>query len=184
MKRTAVFLLCAGMLFLGCQQKEESKPQYQFPVGQGQPGGMQPGSAQSVDIVKLLQDAVKKDPKNLHAWIELGNTLMDTRRFPEAVEAYQKALELDPKNVDVRVDMGTCYRNSGKPDLAVKEYKKALENNPNHLNGHLNLAIVLAFDIHDYPQAQKVIEKAIAMAPNSPEAQRVRQEIERMKGTK
>ena len=67
--------------------------------------------------------------------IKLGNTMMDTSRFNEAIDAYRKALGIDPKNVDVRVDMGTCYRNAGRPDMAVKAIQKALEINPKHLNG-------------------------------------------------
>jgi Tfp pilus assembly protein PilF len=117
-------LLIAAVLFIftvaGCQQKEEPKPAYQFPTGPAAP-------LQSMEQEKMLKDAVAKDPKNANAWITLGNMMMDSSRFSEAVDAYQKALDIDPKNVNVRVDMGTCYRNLGKPDLAVKEYRTALE---------------------------------------------------------
>ena len=89
------------------RKRKSRKPQYDFPVRQ------LAGPVQSMEQVKLLKEAVAKDPKNVNAWISLGNMMMDTSRFSEAADAYEKALAIDPKNVDVRVDMGTCYRNSG-----------------------------------------------------------------------
>lgn len=169
-----LILTVITLLFAACQQKEEPKPQYQFPVG----------PIQAQDDVKMLQEVVKTDPKNVNAWIKLGNIFMDTSRFNEAIEAYQKALELDPKNVDVRVDMGTCYRNSGRSDMAVKEYRKALEIDPRHINGHKNLGVVLAFDLKDNAQAVREFEKALELAPNAPDAERIKQEIQRLKAGK
>ena len=180
MNKTAIILFFVFvMVAAGCQQKEEPKPQYQFPAGP-----VQAGPIQMQDDIKILKDAVKKDPKNLNAWIKLGNTLMDTTRFKEAIEAYQKALSIDPKNVDVRVDMGTCYKNTGRPDIAVKEYRKALAINPNHLYGRKNLGVVLAFDLNDRAQAIKEFEKYLELAPNAPDAMQVRQEMQKLKEAK
>ncbi len=165
------YCVLLGFIILGCQQKEQPKPSPQFPAG--------PIRAQ--DTLKLAQEAVKADPKNVNAWIELGNILMDTSRFNEAINAYQKALEINPKNVDVRVDMGTCYRNSGKPDLAAKEYRKALEINPNHAYGHLNLGVVLAGDFKDRAGAIKEFERYLQVEPNAQNAEQIRREIQRLK---
>ena len=162
---------------VGCQQKEEPKPQYQFPTGPVAP-------VQSMEQEKLLREVVAKDPKNVNGWISLGNMMMDTSRFGEAVEAYQKALDIDPKNVDVRVDMGTCYRNLRKPDVAVKEYRQALELNPQHLHALKNLGIVFAYDLHDSKEAVKAFEKALAIAPNDPDAERLKQEMQKLKAAK
>ena len=174
-----LFIAVALVIFtaVGCQQKEEPKPQYQFPTGPG-------GTVQSMDQEKMLKEALAKDPKNLNALISLGNMMMDSSRFSEAVDAYQKALDIDPKNTDVRVDMGTCYKNMGKPDLAVKEYRQALEVNPQHLHALKNMGIVYAYDLHDSKEAVKAFEKALAAAPNDPDAERVKQEIQKLKAAK
>jgi cytochrome c-type biogenesis protein CcmH/NrfG len=174
MKKILYFVLLS-LIIAGCQQqKEEQTSKPQIPAG--------PILGQ--DTLRLAQEAVKADPKNVNAWIQLGNMLMDTSRFNEAVDAYQKALEIDPKNVDVRVDMGTCYRNSGKPDIAVKEFRKALEINPNHAFGHLNLAVVLAGDFKDKAQAIKEFEKYLQLAPNAQNADQIRQQIQNLKTSK
>jgi cytochrome c-type biogenesis protein CcmH/NrfG len=159
------------LLITSCQRKEEPKARYQFPTG----------PVQTQDDIKLLEDFVKKEPGNVNAWIRLGNTLMDNRRFAEAADAYQKALAIEPKNVDVRVDLGTCYRNIGKPDIAVTEYKKALEIDPRHLNGHRNLGVVLADDLHDKAQAIKEFEKVLELSPNEPDAVQIRQKVQQLK---
>lgn len=173
MKIIAACILCLFAI-AGCQQKEDKKPAYQIPQASGP----------SLEEVRMLQDIVKTDPKNINAWIKLGNFYMDTSRFGEAVQAYQKAVELDPKNVDVRVDLGTCLRYSGRSDLAVAEYRKAIETNPNHINAHKNLGVVLAYDLRDYPQAVKEFEKALSLAPNAPDAPKIREEIQKMKSAK
>ena len=180
MKKILSIVLFTALSLYGCQQKEEPKQQFQPPVGQIPPGG--PGApGHGVDTAKLLQEEVKKNPKNINAWIDLGNMMMDTRSFQEAIDAYSKALELDPKNVNVRADMGTCYRYIGKPDLAAKEYRKVLEIDPKHLNARKNLAIVLAYDLHDSKEAVKEFEKALEIEPNAPDAGRIRAEIQKLK---
>ena len=124
-----------------------------------------------------------KDPHNGKAWIRLGNLLMDTNRFGEAIDSYQKALDIDPGNVDVRVDMGVCYRNTGKPEIAVKEFRKAIEINPSHVNAHKNLAIVLAYDLHDSAGAAKEFEKSLQLEPNAPDAARIKNEIQKLRAS-
>ena len=177
MKKLVIASVLVVFAVVGCQKKEEPKGQYEFPSGSG-------GAIQSMEQVKMLQEAAAKDPKNVNAWISLGNMMMDTSRFSEAADAYEKALAIDPKNVDVRVDMGTCYRNMGKPDIAVKEFRKALELNPRHLTALKNLGVVLAYDLKDTAEAVKVLEKAIEIAPNAPDADRMRQEIQKLKAAK
>ncbi|MGD0885783.1 MAG: tetratricopeptide repeat protein [Thermodesulfovibrionales bacterium] len=173
MKKTVV-LISLLILVVACQQKQEQSGQGQSPVGLNS----------SMADVSNLQEVVKKDPKNVGAWIELGNIFMDSQRFSEAVDAYQKALVLDPKNVDVRVDMGTCYRKIGKPDKAVEEYKEALKINPNHLNAHKNLGIVLAFDLKERAEAIKELEKYLELAPNAPDADKAKQLIQQIRSAK
>lgn len=171
MKRIFVACLASLLCLAHCQKKEEPEVQPPF-LG---------GPIQGQTEIPLLKDLVRKDPKNLNAWIRLGNNLMDSGRFSEAAEAYEKTLELDPKNVDVRVDMGTCFRNIGRHEKAVEEYRKAIALNPNHVNAHRNLGIVLAFDIGNKKQAIKELEEYLRLAPHAPDANQTRQEIARLR---
>ena len=177
MKKIIMVSILLIFAVVGCQKKEEPKQQYEFPSGPV-------GQVQSMDQAKLLKEALAKDPKNVDAWISLGNMMMDSSKFSEAIDAYEKALAIDPKNIDVRVDMGTCYRNAGKPDIAIREYRKALEMNPQHLHALKNMGIVYAYDLRDGKEAVKVFEKALAIAPNDPDAERLKQEIQKLKAAK
>jgi len=152
----------------GCQQQKEQKQQQTTPLAAP---GISPLQ------IEQLQAATRMSPKSAQAWISLGDALMDSRRFGEAVEAYQKGLELDPKNVNARVDMGTSYRGIGKFDKAVDEYRKAIKIDPNFPNAHRNLAVVLSFDLRDTAQGIKEFNKYIELAPNAPDIEAVRQTV-------
>ena len=174
MKKLFIACLAAFLFLANCQKKEE--PKVQTPLSSG--------PSQTQNEIGLLQEAVRQDPKNVNAWMNLGNILMDTSRFQEAIDAYQKALELDPRNADVMVDMGTCYKNIGKPDRAAEEFRKAIKINPGHLYAHRNLGVVLANDIGDKKQAIKEFEEYLRLSPNTPDTQRIRQEVVRLKASK
>jgi regulator of sirC expression with transglutaminase-like and TPR domain len=80
--------------------------------------------------------------------------------------------------------MGTCYRRIGKPDLAAKEYREALKINPNHQMALRNLGIVLEYDLKDNKQAIEAFERFLQTAPSAQEAERVKQEIAKLKAEK
>jgi len=171
-------LLCAVLVLLfgavGCQQKEASNKQVVAP-----PQAMV--TAQQVDNLRAL---AKMNPGKADGWIALGNALMDTQQFSEAVEAYQKALAIDPKNVDVRVDMGTCLRGIGKFEPAVAEFRKAIKLAPSHLNAHRNLAVVLGFDLKDREGAVREFKTFLELAPNAPDADQIKDVIAQLQAGK
>jgi tetratricopeptide (TPR) repeat protein len=162
-----VVVLAMTVGAFGChQQKEEQTPVTNIsPV---------PSQAE----ITWLEQAAKDSPKNKEGWIKLGNVMMDSRRYNEAIDAYQKALDLDPKNVPVRVDMGTCYRRIGKSDKAVEEYRKAIRIDPNVSMAHRNLGVVLADDMHDNKRAIPEFQKYLNLVPNAPDEAIIRQTIQ------
>jgi tetratricopeptide (TPR) repeat protein len=158
----------------GCKQKKEEKNQVTYA----------PPVAPSTLEIDRLQQATKAAPKNKEAWIELGNVLMDSQRFGEAIDAYQKALALDPKNVPVIVDLGTCYRGVRQFDKAVEEYRKAIKIDPNFPNGRRNLGVVLSADLHLNKEAVKEFQKYLEVAPNAPDAAEIRQMVQQLSSSK
>ncbi len=158
----------------GCQQKKEQKSQVVYT----------PPSMPTPLEIEQMRQAATATPKNAEAWTHLGDTLMDAQRFPEAIDAYEKALALNPKNVSVLVDQGTCYRGIGKFDKAVEQYRKAIKIDPSFPNAHLNLGVVLAFDLHDSKQAVPEFQKYLELMPNAQNADSVRQTIRQRSGGK
>jgi cytochrome c-type biogenesis protein CcmH/NrfG len=167
-------MVILAALLAGCE-READKP---IPTT-----GFAPPTLNVDKEVQFLRGVLKNDPKNLQAWIKLGNTTMDAQRFSEAVEAYGKALEFDPNNVDVRVDRGICYRRMGRSDKAVEHFKKGTEIDPTHLMAHKNLGIVLAYDLRKYNEAADYFEKYLQLAPNAPDRAQIEGIVKELRAT-
>jgi cytochrome c-type biogenesis protein CcmH/NrfG len=131
--------------------------------------------------IQTLKEIVKKDPKNLPAWVELGNLYFDTDQPKEAIEAYNRYLAAKPDNADVRTDMGIMYRKLGQFDKAIEEFRKAAQSDPKHINSRYNIGLVLLHDKQDIKGAVKAWEEYLKVDPNSERAQRIRSQIEKMK---
>jgi cytochrome c-type biogenesis protein CcmH/NrfG len=131
--------------------------------------------------IQTLKEIVTKDPKNLPAWVELGNLYFDSDQPKEAIEAYSHYLAVKPDNPDVRTDMGIMYRKLGQFDRALEEFRKAAQTDPKHANSRYNIGLVLLHDKQDMKDAIKAWEEYLKVDPNSERAQRIRAQIEKMK---
>ena len=138
-------------------------------------------SIEDASQIKTLKEIVKKDPKNLPAWVELGNLYFDTDQPKEAIEAYSQYLAVKPDNPDVRTDMGIMYRKVGQFDRAIEEFRKAAQSDPKHTNSRYNIGLVLLHDKQDIKGAIKAWEEYLRVDPNSEKAQRIKAQIEKMK---
>jgi cytochrome c-type biogenesis protein CcmH/NrfG len=157
------------------------KPQMALP---GAPAPAAPPPRDSIEAtsqIQTLKEIVKKDPKNLPAWVELGNLYFDTDQPKEAIEAYSHYLAAKPDNPDVRTDMGIMYRKLGQFDMALEEFRKAARSDPKHVNSRYNIGLVLLHDKQDIQGAIKAWEEYLKVDPNSERAQRIRAQIEKMK---
>jgi cytochrome c-type biogenesis protein CcmH/NrfG len=128
-----------------------------------------------------LKEIVKKDPKNLSAWAELGNLYFDANQPQEAIKAYTEYLKLKPDNADVRTDLGIMYRNVGEIDKAIEEFTKAAQLDPKHVNARYNLGLVLLHDKRDMKAAVKAWEDYLRVDPSSERAQRLKAQLDKMK---
>jgi cytochrome c-type biogenesis protein CcmH/NrfG len=140
-----------------------------------------PSPAEVASKVDALKEIVKKDPKNLSAWIELGNLYFDSNQPQDAIKAYTEYLKIKPDNADVRTDLGIMYRNAGETDKAIEEFKKAAQLDPKHVNSRYNLGLVLLHDKRDMKAAIKAWEDYLKVDPKSERAQRLKAQLEKMK---
>src|SRR4030067_3719319 len=67
------------------------KPQM-APPGAPAPAPPPRDSIEAASQVQTLKEILKKDPKNLPAWVELGNLYFDTDQPKEAIEDYSRYL--------------------------------------------------------------------------------------------
>jgi len=143
-----------------------------------QPAGSIPtGSGSPTDYVSRIAEAEKivaKDPKNLNAWLSLGNDYFDTEQAQKSIHAYGKVLEIQPNNPNVLTDQGVMYRKVGWYDKALENFEKAQKLDPKHLQSLYNLGIVYAVDMKQPEKAELIWKKYLQMDPNSPTAMQIK----------
>jgi len=130
--------------------------------------------------IATLEQAVKTDPKNVDAWISLGNAYFDSRQPQKSIDAYAKALELQPNNPNVITDQGVMYREVGLLDQAIANFRKASELDPKHVQSVFNLGVVYT-DKGQKDLAAEAYNRVIAMDGNGPHGQQARRALEMLK---
>jgi cytochrome c-type biogenesis protein CcmH/NrfG len=149
----------------------------------GMPGGAPqptPGDNFQARIVQM-QQVVARDPKNVEAWIQLGNDYFDTRQPQKAIDAYERALELRPNNPNVLTDQGVMYRDVGQFQKALANFQRANQADPKHVQSLYNMGVVYLNDLRQPKKAIEMWNKVIQIAPQSEQAQQARVGIEEAK---
>jgi tetratricopeptide (TPR) repeat protein len=128
-------------------------------------------SSQAVKIdqsgrMLALEREVENNPKNLAAWLELGNLYFDTGKFQDAIQAYSKYLDLNPNNANVWTDLGVMYRRNGNPNEAISSFEKAIQMDPRHEQARFNKGIVLFYDLGNRDAALQAWQELIQINPN------------------
>jgi cytochrome c-type biogenesis protein CcmH/NrfG len=175
------FISGATVAILKGTKATEKAPVVQKPQMASEPASAGPSPLEVASEIQALKDIVKKDPKNLPAWVELGNLYFDSNQPKEAIEAYSQYLAIKPDNPDVRTDMGIMYRKLGDFDRAIEEFRMAIQSDPKHVNSRYNLGLVLLHDKHDVKEAVKAWEDYLKVDPNSERAQRIKTQLENLK---
>ncbi|MEW5908651.1 MAG: tetratricopeptide repeat protein [Thermodesulfobacteriota bacterium] len=129
-----------------------------------------------LEQIKALEDEVAEKPKNVEAWIELGNRYFDSDQPEKAIQAYEKSLAINPENADVITDMGIMHRRMGKPKLAVETFDRAMGVNPRHETSRFNKGIVLLHDLNDTEGAIRAWEELVKLNPDytTPTGQKIK----------
>ena len=143
------------------------------------------GSGSLTDQTQRIAQAEKivaQDPKNLNAWISLGNDYFDTEQPQKAINAYSKALEIEPNNTNVLTDQGAMFRKVGWFDKALANFEKANKIDPKHLQSLYNSGLVYAVDLKDHVKARPYWKKILEIDPNSPTAKQVKGMMEQQGG--
>ena len=138
---------------------------------------IQAGGGSPTDYTQRIAQAEKivaQDPKNVNAWISLGNDYFDTQQSQKAINAYSKALEINPNNPNVLTDQGVMYRMVGWYDKALANFEKATKIDPNHVQSLFNAGIVYSVDLKDHVKARPYWKKVLEIEPNGATAQQIK----------
>lgn len=129
-----------------------------------------------------MEKIVAADPKNLQAWVSLGNDYFDTNQPQKSIQAYNKALEINPNDANVLTDQGVMFRAVGFYDKALENFQKANKLNPQHVQSLYNIGIVYSVDLKQPDKAKPFFEKVIQAAPNTEMANQAKQMLQKPAG--
>jgi len=164
------------------QQQEMSAPNEQNTPSQNV-STQQNAQAEAAlsQAVAPFEDAVKKNPNDYDALVQLGNLYYDARQYPRAIQDYERALKIHPENADVRTDMGTAYWYAGNVDKALTEMQTSLKYRPGHPQTLFNLGWIRWQGKADPKGAVQAWEELLKDNPGYPQREQVEQNIAKAK---
>jgi tetratricopeptide (TPR) repeat protein len=116
-----------------------------------------------------LQAATGLRPREVFAWIGLGDAQALAGKLKDARTAYERALFIAPKEPLVYRGLGELYLHEKQFEKAKQTFLKGLNVNPASLELLLSLGNLLVM-MDDAPLAVKYLKKAVELAPNDAEA--------------
>lgn len=131
--------------------------------------------------LQAYKDILAKDPTNVKAATQLANLLYDAGRFGDAIPAYAQAIGLDPRNVSLSTDLATALFYAGRVDESLAQLDASLAIDPSHSQTLFNLGIIRRDGRKDSKGAVEAWTRLLEVAPDYPEAARVKALIDETK---
>jgi tetratricopeptide (TPR) repeat protein len=96
---------------------------------------------QRLDEAKsLLEKAIKSNPKDAHAWYNLGLYYKNTADASAAVDAFHRVTEIDPNDADTWYFLGSTYAQLKQFPEAIAAFEHALKFDPLHASAQFGMA--------------------------------------------
>ena len=116
--------------------------------------------------IDLIRHAIDIDPKRFFAHRDLGNVLLQSGRFAEALASYDLALALKPDVAGIFDNRGTALRMLGRLQEALASHDRAIILDPKQAITHVNRGSALA-RLNRFSEALESFDRAIALDPSS-----------------
>lgn len=117
---------------------------------------------------KMLNDIIKKEPKNAEAYHNLGVIEFSRFHYKNAVAKFKKAIEINPNEFQSQFLLADCYRNMDDLVNAEKALRKAIEMKHDEF-AMMNLAEICTKQ-GKMDEAEKIYSDLVKKSPNSGEA--------------
>ena len=94
---------------------------------------------QTEEAIKLLELAIKLNPKEENLWTTLGEAQIRLNKNKEAIFSLNQSIELKPKKESLYFTKSIIYMNLNNPKFAIKIIKKGLSINNQNARGYFLL---------------------------------------------
>lgn len=122
-----------------------------------------------INAETLMRRALKLDPNNSIALINLGLVVASRGEYPEALALYDRAAAVMPDQVELLLNRGVALARTGQYDAALHDLSAAVAADPGKADVHHGLGIALA-GAGDYANAIAEFRLALELAPGSVDA--------------
>jgi Flp pilus assembly protein TadD len=128
-----------------------------------------------------LEQMARDNPEDPEVRRRIGTLYMEAGNYQEAVLWFRQAVERNSEDLEARNHLAMSLAGLGRIDDAIAEYETALAANPSHPQSLLGLGRVLLFGKNDVQGGVEVWSRLVEAAPESPEAESIREELEALK---
>lgn len=110
--------------------------------------------------------ALELDPTSRWAHYNLGNALMNQRKYGEAISEYQKEIDSKSNNSLVHLNLGRVYVLSGQPEKAIPELEMAANLMPTNTAVQFNLGLAYA-KLNQSEKSAEAFNKSVELEPTA-----------------
>ena len=89
---------------------------------------------------QFLEQAVKQNPTDPHAWYNLGMLEKNSANSQAAIDAFRRVTEIDPNDADTWYFLGASYAQNKQYPEAIDAFQHALKLNPLHASAEFGLS--------------------------------------------
>lgn len=119
------------------------------------------------EAVKLLHDAIVKDPRRTSLYVDFANIAFTHQSFQAGIEMMNSGLKLQPDAAPLYLARGVLYVQVGKFNQAEADFDKAEQLDPRHSAAGIAQGLIAEEKHQDDPdKALAVVRSKLAKAPN------------------
>ena len=130
------------------------------------------------DAIAAYDAFLRAYPESSLAEQERGGSLVAAGRLDEAARAFSRALSLDPADAVSALNLGNLALVRGDVAGAERMYRASLAIEEGSPEAHLNLALLYLYKLGRPDDARPHLQRFLALAPEDPEAGKVRSLLE------
>ena len=115
-------------------------------------GRLQRKAGQLDQAVHLLGEAIRMDPDDLEAYLDLGSVFQDRREYVQALQVYREAMRIAPNDFQAFYQSGMILRDSKDYSGSETMLRRAAELAPDNLIIRRLLVAVIALNLVHHKQ--------------------------------